>query len=74
MPDRSPTCRVSGCARPPGGVLSIASPSGGFRISTCNEHGHRASGGELLVFNVIGSTYALGGSVAPPARYEPLQR
>ena len=74
MPDRNPTCNVSGCARPTGGVLSIATPGGSFRVSSCSEHGRRASSGEVLVFNVIGSKYALGGSVTHPVQYEPRQR
>jgi hypothetical protein len=74
MPDRNPTCSVSGCARRSGGVLSIATPSGSFRVSTCSEHGRRASGGEMLVFDVVGGRYALGGSVAPPVHYEPRYR
>jgi hypothetical protein len=74
MSNHNRTCDVSGCVRPTGGVLSIATPTGSFRVSTCNEHGRRGSSGELLVFNVIGSKYALGGSHAPPAYYEPLQR
>ena len=74
MPDRNPTCNVSGCAQPTGGVLSIATASGSFRVSTCNEHGRRASSGEVLVFDVIGDKYALGGSVAPPVHYEPRLR
>ena len=54
--------------------MTLATSSGGFRVSACGEHGERARRGEWLVYDVLGSKYALGGGTKPPVRYERLPR
>jgi hypothetical protein len=74
MPGRDPICGVNGCSSPTDGILTISSPNGGFRVSACTHHGRRAISGELLVFDVLGSKYALGGSTTPTTYDELLRR
>ncbi len=71
---RDGECSVTGCSRPTEGVLTLDVPSGGFRVTTCGEHGDRASSGETFVFDVAGSRLALGGGTAPSVRYDVLGR
>jgi len=75
VPDRDPTCSVSDCSRPTDGVLTIATAAGDVRLSACEDHGRRASGGEWFTYELLGSTYLLGTSAdgLPTARYEPLR-
>jgi len=74
VPIRDPICSVRDCERPTEGVLTIATAAGSLRFSACEDHGRRATQGEWLTYELLGSTYILGpsGSGASPAHYEPL--
>ncbi len=56
------------------GVLTLAGHAGGFRVATCGEHGKRAERGETLVYDIVGSKFALGGGTEPASRYDVVHR
>ncbi len=72
VPKQDLTCNVSGCSRPKGGTLTVASRGGGFRVSACAEHGWRATQGDWFVFDVMGRKCALGGGKTLP-HFSPLR-